>query len=104
MSGALTARDHFRKSALISVPGAVGHSESLLSGQFCLDQAVATYLGGGGLPPRNPGRGVADFECFGKPLPDPQIARRRVVEEESEQLQKLREKLIRILDHSGGMG
>lgn len=104
MSGALTARDHFRKSALISVPGAVGHSESLLSGQFCLDQAVAIYLGGGGLPPRNPGRGVADFECFGKPLPDPQIARRRVVEEESEQLQKLREKLIRILDHSGGMG
>ncbi|MDQ1663770.1 MAG: hypothetical protein QOJ68_3750 [Blastococcus sp.] len=65
--GSLEVRALFPRARLLAEPGGTTHADSL-SGNPCVDGAVARYLGAGTLPPRQPGR-AADVTC--PPLPPP---------------------------------
>ena len=65
--GSLVVRQLFPNSSLIAEPGGTTHADSL-SGDGCVDNAVATYLASGKRPPRQRWNGP-DFLC--RPLPDP---------------------------------
>ena len=65
--GSLVVRQLFPNSSLIAEPGGTTHADSL-SGDGCVDNAVATYLTSGKRPPRQRWNGP-DFLC--RPLPDP---------------------------------
>jgi len=66
-SGSLVVRKLYPHSSLLAEPGGATHADSL-SGDACVDNAVATYLATGKRPPRQRWNGP-DALC--KPLPDP---------------------------------
>jgi pimeloyl-ACP methyl ester carboxylesterase len=65
--GSLTVRRLFPHAALVAEPGGTTHADSL-SGDDCVDNLIAKYLGSGALPARRAGD-RADVTC--QPLPDP---------------------------------
>lgn len=65
--GSLVVRQLFPNSSLIAEPGGMTHADSL-SGDNCVDNAVAAYLASGKRPPRQRWNGP-DMLC--RPLPDP---------------------------------
>ncbi|WP_424188049.1 alpha/beta fold hydrolase [Actinokineospora sp. G85] len=68
-SGALEVRERFPTAVLVEGAGGTTHAGSL-SGVACVDNAVATYLKTGQLPPRNP-TARADLTCDPVPRPTP---------------------------------
>jgi pimeloyl-ACP methyl ester carboxylesterase len=68
-SGSLIVRSLFPNSVLLAEPGGIGHAESL-SGNKCVDGAIAAYLTTGALPRRQPGPGP-DMTCAPFPPPTP---------------------------------
>jgi hypothetical protein len=65
--GSLVVRKLFPHSSLIAEPGGATHADSL-SGDACVDNAIASYLSTGKRPPRQHWDGP-DYLC--RPLPDP---------------------------------
>lgn len=65
--GSLVVRRMFPHSSLIAEPGGATHADSL-SGDRCVDNAIADYLATGKRPPRQRWDGP-DYLC--RPLPDP---------------------------------
>jgi pimeloyl-ACP methyl ester carboxylesterase len=65
--GSLVVRKLFPHSSLIAEPGGATHADSL-SGDRCVDNAIASYLATGKRPPRQRWNGP-DYLC--RPLPDP---------------------------------
>ena len=68
-SGSLTVRGLFPKAVLLAEPGGTSHADSL-SGNACVDDTIATYLGSGELPARVAGKGP-DTTCAPLPTPKP---------------------------------
>ena len=68
-SGSLVVRKLFPKARLLAEPGGTTHADSL-SGNTCVDDAVAAYLGDGELPSRKAGDGP-DLTCAPLPVPSP---------------------------------
>lgn len=68
-SGALQARRLFPHASLVEGVGGTSHATSL-SGDTCVDGAVAAYLATGALPARSPGDG-SDARCAPPPPPTP---------------------------------
>lgn len=68
-SGSVAVRRLFPKARLLAEPGGTTHADSL-SGNACVDGAVADYLGGGALPARRGGDGP-DTTCAPLPTPSP---------------------------------
>ena len=66
-AGSLEVRSRFPRARLLAEPGGTTHADSL-SGNVCVDTAIARYLASGTLPARRPGR-TADATC--RPLPEP---------------------------------
>ena len=66
-AGSLAVRQIFPNSSLIAEPGGTTHADSL-SGDNCVDNAIAAYLATGRRPPRQRWNGP-DMLC--RPLPDP---------------------------------
>ncbi|WP_375390138.1 alpha/beta hydrolase, partial [uncultured Amnibacterium sp.] len=66
-SGSLAVRRLFPEARLLAEPGGTTHADSL-SGNGCVDDTVARYLGDGRLPARAAGEGP-DATCA--PLPEP---------------------------------
>jgi hypothetical protein len=66
-AGSEYVRKIYPRSSLIAEPGGTTHADSL-SGDACVDDAVARYLASGALPPRKKGK-PWDLTCA--PLPDP---------------------------------
>ncbi len=67
--GSLEVRSRFPRSSLIEGVGGTTHAGSL-SGVACVDDAIATYLTDGTVPPRKPGR-RSDLKCDPVPQPVP---------------------------------
>jgi pimeloyl-ACP methyl ester carboxylesterase len=67
--GALQARRLFPNSSLVEGVGGTTHAASL-SGDTCVDNHVAEYLGAGTLPPRKSADG-SDAQCDPLPQPEP---------------------------------
>ena len=67
--GSLEVRGRFPTSSLIAGVGGTTHAASL-SGNACVDDAVAEYLSTGTVPARSPGR-RADKSCPPIPQPNP---------------------------------
>ncbi|MGQ0626368.1 MAG: alpha/beta hydrolase [Sporichthyaceae bacterium] len=67
LSGALAVRHEFPRSALVVEAGSTSHAKSL-TGNRCVDRAIAAYLRDGSLPPRRRGD-RADLRCPGTPPP-----------------------------------
>lgn len=65
--GSLVVRRMFPNASLIAEPGGATHADSL-SGDRCVDNAIADYLATGKRPPRQRWNGP-DYLC--RPLPDP---------------------------------
>ena len=65
--GSLETRRLFPNSSLIAEPGGATHADAL-SGDRCVDNAIASYLATGKRPPRQRWNGP-DYLC--RPLPDP---------------------------------
>lgn len=59
--GSLEVRSRFPNSALLAVPGGTNNAGTL-TGNSCVDNAIASYLTSGTLPARKPGR-QADATC-----------------------------------------
>jgi pimeloyl-ACP methyl ester carboxylesterase len=70
-SGSLAVRKLFPHASLIAEPGGMTHADSL-SGDACVDNAIARYLRTGERPPRQRWNGP-DYLC--RPLPDPRPVR-----------------------------
>lgn len=68
-SGSLVVRKLFPQARLLAEPGGTSHADSL-SGNGCVDDAVAAYLKDGSLPARKAGEG-ADTTCAPLPAPTP---------------------------------
>jgi hypothetical protein len=68
-AGSLVVRKLFPKARLLAEPGGTTHADSL-SGNSCVDEAVASYLDDGSLPARKPGE-TADATCAPLPVPTP---------------------------------
>ncbi|WP_363094051.1 alpha/beta fold hydrolase [Pseudonocardia sp. 73-21] len=68
-SGALATRRLFPTASLVEGVGGTTHAASL-SGDSCVDGAVAAYLATGALPTRKPGDG-SDAQCAPLPPPTP---------------------------------
>jgi hypothetical protein len=68
-SGSLEVRARFPLARLLAEPGGTSHADSL-SGNVCVDTAVARYLADGTLPARRTGR-TADATCAPLPQPSP---------------------------------
>jgi pimeloyl-ACP methyl ester carboxylesterase len=68
-SGSLVVRKLFPKARLLAEPGGTTHADSL-SGNSCVDGAVAAYLDDGSLPSRKAGDGP-DTTCAPLPVPTP---------------------------------
>ncbi|MGQ0632284.1 MAG: alpha/beta hydrolase [Sporichthyaceae bacterium] len=66
-AGAIAVRTEFPRSALIAEVGSTSHATSL-SGNRCVDNAIAAYLRSGRLPARKAGIGP-DLVCDGTPVP-----------------------------------
>ena len=73
--GSLEVRSRFPRSSLIEGVGGTTHAGSL-SGVACVDDAIATYLTDGTVPPRKPGR-RSDLKCDPVPQPVPAAAAAR---------------------------
>ncbi|MDH2444621.1 alpha/beta hydrolase [Amnibacterium sp. CER49] len=67
--GSLEVRSRFPKARLLAEPGGTSHADSL-SGNDCVDGAIARYLASGALPARKAGR-TADATCPPLPVPSP---------------------------------
>ena len=68
-AGSVAVRRLFPRARLLAEPGGTSHAESL-SGNACVDGAVADYLGSGALPARAAGDGP-DATCRPLPVPSP---------------------------------
>ena len=68
-AGALAVRKEFPAASLIAEVGATTHGGSL-QGNKCVDDAIATYLDTGAVPPRVAGKGP-DLKCDRLPQPVP---------------------------------
>jgi pimeloyl-ACP methyl ester carboxylesterase len=68
-SGSLVVRKLFPEARLLAEPGGTTHAGSL-SGNTCVDDAVAAYLRDGSLPARKAGEGP-DLTCAPLPVPTP---------------------------------
>lgn len=68
-AGSLVVRKLFPKASLLAEPGGTTHADSL-SGNACVDNAVAEYLKDGTLPVRHSGEGP-DATCAPLPQPSP---------------------------------
>jgi pimeloyl-ACP methyl ester carboxylesterase len=73
-AGSLEVRRRFPESSLIAEPGGTTHAGSLF-GNDCVDDAIASFLATGELPPRLPGDGP-DAICKPFPRPVPESASR----------------------------
>ena len=67
--GSLEVRKLFPHSVLLAEPGGTTHADSL-SGNLCVDGAIASYLETGKLPPRKP-HAEWDITCHPLPVPNP---------------------------------
>ena len=67
--GSLEVRELFPHSVLLAEPGGTTHADSL-SGNLCVDGAIASYLETGKLPPRKPDA-EWDITCHPLPVPKP---------------------------------
>ena len=67
--GSLEVRKLFPHSVLLAEPGGTTHADSL-SGNLCVDGAIASYLETGKLPPRKPDA-EWDITCHPLPVPNP---------------------------------
>jgi hypothetical protein len=67
--GSLEVRKLFPHSVLLAEPGGTTHADSL-SGNLCVDGAIASYLETGKLPPRK-AHAQWDITCHPLPVPNP---------------------------------
>jgi pimeloyl-ACP methyl ester carboxylesterase len=76
-AGAVALRREFPTARLIAEQGATTHAGSL-SGNVCIDDAIAVYLADGTLPERRAGDGP-DSSCPRLPVPEPSAKDRSIV-------------------------